>query len=124
MWNAHDPNDDELRYAVYVRGENEREWKLLKDKLDQKFYSWDTTGMPDGDYKRFLNFLATHECCVDFREFRTGKAHMPPPRTTLVPTDAQFDANHGRTPDGMPPGSGFDALLPAVAAGRSRGPTA
>ena len=27
-------------------------------------------GMPDSDYKRFLNFLGTHDCVVDFREFR------------------------------------------------------
>ncbi len=26
--------------------------------------------MPEGDYKRFMNFLGTHECVVDFREFR------------------------------------------------------
>ncbi len=31
-------------------------------------------GMPDGDYKRFLNFLGTHGCVVDFREFRTPAA--------------------------------------------------
>jgi transcriptional regulator with PAS, ATPase and Fis domain len=29
-------------------------------------------GMPASDYKRFLNFLAAHECNVDFREFRHG----------------------------------------------------
>jgi transcriptional regulator of acetoin/glycerol metabolism len=28
-------------------------------------------GMPDTDYKRFLNFLGTHGCVVDFREYRT-----------------------------------------------------
>ena len=50
LWSAHDENDDELRYAVYFRGENESQWKLLKDKLEQKFYSWDTTGLPDGAY--------------------------------------------------------------------------
>ncbi|GAC1703332.1 MAG: hypothetical protein NVS9B4_11170 [Candidatus Acidiferrum sp.] len=50
LWSAHDDNEDDLRYTVYYRGENEREWKLLKDKLDQKFYSWDTTGLPDGAY--------------------------------------------------------------------------
>ncbi len=50
LWTAHDDNDDELRYAVYFRGENEHEWKLLKDNLDQKFYSWDTTTLPDGAY--------------------------------------------------------------------------
>jgi transcriptional regulator with PAS, ATPase and Fis domain len=29
-------------------------------------------GMPAGDYKRFLNFLAAHDCRADFREFRNG----------------------------------------------------
>jgi phosphopantothenate synthetase len=32
-------------------------------------------GMPDTDYKRFLNFLGTHGCVVDFREFRTATPH-------------------------------------------------
>jgi hypothetical protein len=50
LWSAHDDNDDDLRFAVYYRGENETEWKLLKDKLDQKFYSWDSTSLPDGAY--------------------------------------------------------------------------
>ena len=30
-------------------------------------------GMDDQDYKKFLNFLATHECAIDFREFRGAK---------------------------------------------------
>ena len=57
LWTAHDDNDDDLHFAVYYRGENEREWKLLKDKLDQKFYSWDTTTFPDGAY--YLKIVAT-----------------------------------------------------------------
>jgi WD40 repeat protein len=57
LWSAHDDNEDELHYSVYYRGENEREWKLLKDKLDQKFYSWDTTTLPDGAY--YLKIVAT-----------------------------------------------------------------
>jgi WD40 repeat protein len=57
LWSAHDDNDDDLRYSVYYRGENEHEWKLLKDKLDQKFYSWDTTTLPDGAY--YLKIIAT-----------------------------------------------------------------
>jgi DNA-binding NtrC family response regulator len=28
-------------------------------------------GMPDTDYKRFMNFLAAHDCTVDFRQFRS-----------------------------------------------------
>jgi outer membrane protein assembly factor BamB len=57
LWSAHDDNDDDLHFSVYYRGENEREWKLLKDKLDQKFYSWDTTTLPDGAY--YLKIVAT-----------------------------------------------------------------
>jgi WD40 repeat protein len=57
LWTAHDDNDDEMRYAVYFRGENEHEWKLLKDNLEQKFYSWDTTTLPDGAY--YLKIAAT-----------------------------------------------------------------
>jgi outer membrane protein assembly factor BamB len=57
LWSAHDDNDDELRYAVYYRGESEREWKLLKDNLEQKFFAWDTTTMPDGAY--YLKIVAS-----------------------------------------------------------------
>jgi WD40 repeat protein len=57
LWSAHDDNEDELRFAVYFRGENESEWKLLKDKLEQKFYSWDSTALPDGAY--YLKIVAT-----------------------------------------------------------------
>jgi len=50
LWTADDANDDQLEFAIYFRGENETTWKLLKDKLDTRFYSWDTTSMPDGAY--------------------------------------------------------------------------
>jgi transcriptional regulator with PAS, ATPase and Fis domain len=30
-------------------------------------------GMENDDYKRFLNFLGTHDCAIDFREFRGAK---------------------------------------------------
>ena len=57
LWSAHDDNDDELKYAVYFRGENQKDWLLLKDNLEQRFYSWDTTTMPDGAY--YLKIVAT-----------------------------------------------------------------
>lgn len=56
VWTARDDNDDDLRFAIYYRGESEHEWKLLKDNLDQKFYSWDTTTLPDGAY--YLKIVA------------------------------------------------------------------
>jgi two-component system NtrC family response regulator len=37
-------------------------------------------GLPASDYKRFLNFLAAHDCNVDFRAFRNGTAPTGPMR--------------------------------------------
>jgi DNA-binding NtrC family response regulator len=41
-------------------------------------------GMSPRDYKRFLNFLAAHDCRADFREFRSGS--VEPERRTAVLT--------------------------------------
>ncbi len=49
-WAAHDDNDDELVYALYYRGDGETRWKLLKDDLTDKFYSFDAALLPDGGY--------------------------------------------------------------------------
>jgi sugar lactone lactonase YvrE len=57
LWSAHDENDDDMKFAVYFRGENENDWLLLKDNLDQRFYSWDTSSMPDGAY--YLKIVAS-----------------------------------------------------------------
>jgi transcriptional regulator with PAS, ATPase and Fis domain len=35
-------------------------------------------GMPQEDYKKFLNFLAAHDCAVDYREFRQGNQRHAP----------------------------------------------
>jgi hypothetical protein len=50
-WLASDPNGDTLLYTVEIRGENETEWKPLKDRLTEKYISWDSTAFPDGDYR-------------------------------------------------------------------------
>jgi len=57
LWSAHDDNDDDLVFSVYYRGEGEQTWRLLKDKLAQRFYSWDSAGMPDGAY--YLKIVAS-----------------------------------------------------------------
>ena len=57
LWTARDDNEDELKFAVYYRGEDEKDWKLMKDNLDQRFYSFDTTTLPDGAY--YLKIAAT-----------------------------------------------------------------
>jgi hypothetical protein len=49
-WTAADPNGDTLGYKVEIRGVNETEWRLLKDKLREKEYSFDSRAFADGDY--------------------------------------------------------------------------
>jgi hypothetical protein len=50
-WLASDPNGDALMFTVEIRGVNENEWKLLKDKIADRYYSWDSTAFPDGEYR-------------------------------------------------------------------------
>jgi hypothetical protein len=47
-WQAQDPNGDELSYRVYLRGEDQREWKLVEDRIAQATLFWDTESMPEG----------------------------------------------------------------------------
>ena len=49
-WSVHDDNDDQMTYALYYRGEGESRWLLLKDNLQDKFYSFDGSLLPDGAY--------------------------------------------------------------------------
>ena len=50
-WVASDDNGDTLIYTVEIRGVNETAWKLLKDKVKEKYISWDSTAFPDGEYR-------------------------------------------------------------------------
>jgi hypothetical protein len=49
-WNAVDDNGDALISTVEIRGTKETQWKLLKDKLKDKYLSWDSTSFADGEY--------------------------------------------------------------------------
>lgn len=49
-WLAADENNDTLVYRVEIRGVKESGWKLLKDKVQERYLSWDTTQFPDGEY--------------------------------------------------------------------------
>lgn len=49
-WAAHDENGDDLIYSLYLRGDGEHVWRLLKDKITDKAYSFDAAQVPDGGY--------------------------------------------------------------------------
>ena len=50
QWKVEDLNKDTLQFAVYYKGIDETNWKLLKKELTATSYNWDTTSMPDGRY--------------------------------------------------------------------------
>lgn len=50
-WAAHDDNGDQLVYDLYIRGDGEKDWRLLKAGLRQTFYTFDSTRFPDGGYR-------------------------------------------------------------------------
>jgi hypothetical protein len=52
-------------------------------------------GMEPQDYQRFHNFLAAHECKVDYREFRNGQPDETPRRSALLPELAEGRAGAG-----------------------------
>ncbi len=51
-WAAHDDDGDDLTYSLYLRGDGrERFGDLLKDKITDKAYSFDSTLVPDGGFR-------------------------------------------------------------------------
>lgn len=51
-WDAIDPNGDALSYDVWVRAEDESEWKLMERDIHWRtLHTWDTRSMADGLYR-------------------------------------------------------------------------
>jgi hypothetical protein len=50
-WSASDANGDAMVYTVEIRGEKETQWKPLKERIPERYISWDSTAFPDGDYR-------------------------------------------------------------------------
>jgi hypothetical protein len=50
-WDADDANGDALQYSLYFRNGSKSPWILLKDKLTDNHYDWDTRTVADGRYE-------------------------------------------------------------------------
>lgn len=50
-WQADDADGDKLIYAVYFRGEGEREWKMLKNNIQENTLPLDSDALADGRYR-------------------------------------------------------------------------
>ena len=51
VWGAEDPDGDELRAALFFRGEGETEWKAIEDDLTGPRFSIESDSLADGRYE-------------------------------------------------------------------------
>jgi hypothetical protein len=56
-WQAEDPDNDRLTFALYFRGEGEQEWKLIKNNLQDAAYTLGGDILADGKY--FFRVIAS-----------------------------------------------------------------
>jgi hypothetical protein len=49
-WSAEDANADPLVFKLEIRERDSDRWQVLRDKLQDRFYSFDTAAFPDGRY--------------------------------------------------------------------------
>jgi hypothetical protein len=50
-WLAVDDNGDTLEFTLEIQGEGEQTWRPLKDKIRDRYYSFDGTAFADGRYR-------------------------------------------------------------------------
>ncbi|MDQ2900563.1 MAG: hypothetical protein M3Y07_12310, partial [Acidobacteriota bacterium] len=50
-WSSSDENGDTLAYGVEIRGVKESGWKPLKQKTRDRYFTFDSTALPDGEYR-------------------------------------------------------------------------
>ena len=50
-WNASDANSDPLLFKVEIKGKSDGMWRTLKDKLQDRYFAFDSSAFPDGGYR-------------------------------------------------------------------------
>jgi hypothetical protein len=75
-WLAEDDNGDRLQFKVEIRGVNETAWKPLRDKIRERYLSWDSTAYPDGKY--VLRITASDAPSNPPQEVLTGSRESDP----------------------------------------------
>ena len=98
-WRAHDENDDQLSYSIYYRGDNETRWKLLKDGLADRYYSFESSLLPDGGY--VIEVVASDSPSESPDHALTGSRQSPrfeidstPPVVTNLAATQESDTLH------------------------------
>jgi sugar lactone lactonase YvrE len=98
-WVAHDDNDDNLVYSVFYRGDTESRWKLLKDNLTDKYYTFESALLPDGGYtiRVVASDAPSHtpeEALTHSKESARFEVDSTPPQVTNVTGAVENDTIH------------------------------
>jgi len=75
-WQADDPDGDKLSYNLYFRGEDEREWKLLRADISENTYLLDGDVLADGRY--FFRVVASDRPSNAAEQARQAELVGPP----------------------------------------------
>jgi WD40 repeat protein len=75
-WQADDPDGDKLSYSLYFRGEDEREWKLLRADISENTYLLDGDVLADGRY--FFRVVASDRPSNPAGQAREAELIGPP----------------------------------------------
>lgn len=88
-WQADDPDNDRLVYTLQVRGEDEREWKTLKQEFTDNTFSLEADTLADGRYR--FRVIASDRLSNPPSQAREADLESPlvlldqtPPRVTLA----------------------------------------
>lgn len=104
-WNASDANNDPLVFKVELKRDHDSQWWLLKDKLQDRFYAFDATTIPDGRY--VARVTASDAPGNTPAEALTGSLETDPFTIDNTPPDIE---NLSRTADGVVSFTAHDAM--------------
>ena len=75
-WQADDPDGDKLSYSLFFRGEEEREWKLVRADISENTYLLDGDVLADGRY--FFRVVASDRPSNPAGQAREAELIGPP----------------------------------------------
>jgi sugar lactone lactonase YvrE len=75
-WQVDDPDGDKLSYSLYFRGEDDREWKLLRADITENTYLLDGDVLADGRY--FFRVVASDRPSNPAGQARQAELIGPP----------------------------------------------
>lgn len=91
QWEANDPNGDSLLYSISLKRDNERKWRILKEKWIEKVFAFDTLSFPDGVYSVRVQASDSPSNPVE-EELKTEKISRPIVIDNSIPMVSNFNA--------------------------------